>query len=184
MAMQKSSNKRDDLVAPDEALATRIFFVRGKRVMIDEELARLYNVPTRRVNEQVKRNLSRFPEDFMFQLTAGEWRNLKSQIATSSWGGRRKLPFAFTEHGILMLSSVLSSDQAVQVNIRIMRIFVKLRGALLTQKHMLTKIERLEKRVSRSDKSIETIFRYLKALLVPTTIPMRKIGFRRTAEQE
>lgn len=78
-------------MAPDEALATRIFFVRGKRVMIDEELARLYNVPTRRVNEQVKRNLSRFPEDFMFQLTAGEWRNLKSQIATSSWGGRRKL---------------------------------------------------------------------------------------------
>jgi len=117
-----------DLVTTNEVLATRIFLIRGKRVMIDEELARLYDVPTRRLNEQVRRNLSRFPEDFMFQLTAGEWKNLKSQFATSSWGGRRKVPFAFTGHGILMLSSVLSSEQAVQVNIRIMRIFVKMRG--------------------------------------------------------
>src|SRR5213075_588593 len=109
--------------------------------MFDEDLAQLYQVETRRLNEQVKRNSDRFPEDFMFQLTESEWENLKSQNATSSWGGRRKIPFAFTEHGVLMLSSVLSSDRAVQVNIQIMRIYTKLSQMLLTHKDILLKLE-------------------------------------------
>jgi len=100
------------------------------KVMLDRDLAELYGVETRRLNEQVSRNIERFPHDFMFQLNNDEWPNLKSQFATSSWGGSRKLPFAFTEHGVLMLSSVLSSKQAIQVNIQIIRIFTRVRQML------------------------------------------------------
>lgn len=174
----------DEIHISDEALTTRIHLVRGKRIMIDEDLARIYQVPTKRLNEQVRRNLVRFPEDFMFQLKPTEWENLRSQNATSSWGGRRLLPYAFTEHGILMLSSVLKSDRAVLVNIQIMRLFVKMRTTLMTQKHLLSKVERLEKRVNRSDRSIEVIFRYLKAILAPKTDSVRRIGFKRKEENE
>ncbi len=172
----------DDLRMPDEALTTRIHLIRGKRIMVDEDLARIYQVPTKRLNEQVRRNLMRFPDDFMFQLNSVEWTNLRSQNATSSWGGRRGMPYAFTEHGILMLSSVLKSDRAILVNIQIMRIFVRMRATLMTQKHMLSKIERLEKRVNRSDQSIEVIFKYLKALLTPKADTTRRIGFKRNEE--
>lgn len=106
------------ITIPEEIILTKIYFIREQKVMIDRDLAELYRVETRRLNEQVKRNLSRFPEDFMFQLSELEFTNLKSQIATSSWGGRRKLPFVFTEHGVLMLSSVLNSEQAINVNIQ------------------------------------------------------------------
>ena len=173
---------KEDTSVPDEIVATKIFLIKGKKVMLDEDLAQLYGVPTRRLNEQVKRNSGRFPEDFMFQLTPAEWKHLKSQIATSSWGGRRKMPFAFTEHGILMLSSVLKSDRAIQVNIQIMRVFVRMRGILMTQKQVLLKIEKLEKRVNRSDRDIDVIFRYLKALLTPKEMPTRRIGFKRKEE--
>jgi len=107
--------------------------------MLDIDLAELYHVETRRLNEQVKRNLNRFPKDFMFQLTEKEWANLMSQNAISSWGGRRKMPFAFTEHGVLMLSSILNSERAIQVNIQIMRIYTKLRGMLKDHKDILLK---------------------------------------------
>jgi len=101
-------------VIPDEVLMNKIFLIRGKKVMIDEDLSELYGVETKRLNEQVKRNLSRFPDDFMFQLSKEEFTNLKSQIATTSWGGRRTPPYSFTEHGVLMLSSVLNSERAIQ----------------------------------------------------------------------
>lgn len=106
-----------DIIIPQEVIINKIYSIRGQKVMLDSDLAELYGVETKRLNEQVKRNNSRFPDDFMFQLTIQEWENLKSQIATSSWGGRRKLPYAFTEHGVLMLSSVLNSDRAIAVNI-------------------------------------------------------------------
>ncbi len=168
----------------DDLVATKIFLIQGKRAMLDEDLALLYGVPTKRLNEAVKRNSKRYPNDFMFQLTHQEWRHLKSKIATSRWGGRRTMPYAFTEHGILMLSGVLASDRAIEVNIRIMRIFVKMRGFLLSQKHVLLKVERLEKRVNRSNQHIDTIFRYLKALLNPKAKPIKRIGFKRNGERD
>ena len=115
----------------EETIANKIYFIRNQKVMLDRDLAILYGIETKVLNQAVKRNMSRFPEDFMFQLTEIEFQNLKSQIVTSSWGGSRKLPSAFTEHGVLMLSSVLKSDKAIQVNIQIMRIFTKVRQMLL-----------------------------------------------------
>jgi len=123
--------------------------------MLDSDLAELYGVETKRVNEQVGRNPDRFPEDFMFQLTDEEWLNLKSQIATSSWGGRRKLPFVFTEHGILMLSSVLNSKQAIQVNIQIVRIFSRIRQFIIDSGELKLEIEEIKQKVSNQDKNIE-----------------------------
>lgn len=110
-----------------QIIRSKIYEIRGQRVMLDFDLAELYHVETRRLNEAVKRNIKRFPEDFMFQLNGDEWKNLISQIATSSWGGTRKLPYAFTEQGLAMLSGILNSDIAIQVNISIMRAFVFVR---------------------------------------------------------
>ena len=112
---------------PSERIESKIHFIRGRKVMLDKDLADLYKVTTGALNQAVKRNPERFPDEFMFQLTKDELNNLKSQFVTSSWGGVRKLPFVFTEHGVLMLSSVLKSDRAIQVNIQIMRIFTRLR---------------------------------------------------------
>jgi hypothetical protein len=167
-----------NIMLPDEVVIRKIYLIRDQKVMLDDDLAQLYRVETRRLNEQVKRNRARFPQDFMFQLTEAEWENLMSQNATSSWGGRRKLPYVFTEHGVLMLSSVLNSDRAIQVNIRIMRIYAKLREMLMTNKDILLKIEKLEKRVMKHDQDIKVVFEYLKELLNPKTEPMRRIGFR------
>lgn len=170
------------IAIPDETVISKIYLVRNHKVMIDDDLAELYQVETRRLNERVKRNIVRFPKDFMFQLTKEEWQNLKSQNATSSWGGRRKRPFAFTEHGVLMLSSVLNSDRAIQVNIQIMRIYSKLREILMTNKDILLKLEKLEKSVIRHDQDIRIVFDHLKELLNPKTAPMRKIGFKHKKE--
>jgi hypothetical protein len=148
----------------DELILNKIYQIRGQNVMIDSDLAELYDVPTKRLNEQVKRNIERFPEDFMFQLTEKEFENLKSQFATSSWGGRRKLPFAFTEHGVLMLSSALNSDRAIKVNIQIMRIYSKIRHVLLSYKDILVRVERLENTIAGHDEHILLIFEYLKQL--------------------
>jgi hypothetical protein len=112
------AKKEMQLLVADQKILNRIFVIRGQKVMIDESLSAMYGVETKRLNEQVKRNLKRFPKDFMFILTTKEFNNLKSQFATSSWGGRRKLPYVFTEQGIAMLSSVLNSDTAIEVNIR------------------------------------------------------------------
>lgn len=125
--------------------------------MLDEDLAELYGVETRRLNEQVKRNIERFPEDFMFQLNEIEFTDLKSQNATSSWGGRRKVPNAFTEHGVLMLSSVLNSKQAIRVNIQIMRIYTRIREMLLAHKDVFIRVEQVEKQMMKQDEKIELL---------------------------
>jgi hypothetical protein len=166
----------------DEVIISKIYLVRDHKVMLDGDLAELYQVETRRLNEQVKRNGARFPEDFMFQLTEKEWENLKSQNATSSWGGRRKKPYAFTEHGVLMLSSVLNSERAIQVNVQIMRIYSRLRRMIMDHKDILLKIERLEGRVTKHDEDFKEVFDYLKELLNPKTEPLRKIGFKHKKE--
>lgn len=149
---------------PDEVVMNKIFLLRGKKVMLDEDLAELYGVETRRLNEQVKRNPERFPEDFMFQLNEDEFANLKSQNATSSWGGRRKLPFAFTEHGVLMLSSVLNSERAIKVNIQIMRVYIRIREMIMLNRDILRKFEGMERKLSEHDNHIIMIFKYLKQL--------------------
>jgi hypothetical protein len=149
-------------VVPDETLVNKIYLIRGEKVMLDSDLSALYGIETRRLNEQVKRNIDRFPEDFMFQLNEIEFENLKSQIATSSWGGRRKLPFAFTEHGVLMLSSVLNSEAAIKVNIQIMRVYTKIRNMLATHHDLLRKFEQFEIRFAEHDDKIMLILEYLK----------------------
>jgi hypothetical protein len=174
----------NDLNLADELVVSKIFLIRNQKVMLDSDLAELYQVETRRLNEQVKRNLSRFPSDFMFQLTETEWTNLMSHFATSSseWGGRSKMPYAFTEHGVLMLSSVLGSERAIQVNIQIMRIYTKLRGMLLDHKDILLKLERLEHTVGDNATKFEIVFTYLKELLTPEPASSRAIGFKRSDE--
>ncbi len=172
------------MMVADEMIVTKIYLLRGQKVMLDEDLAELYQVPTGRLNEQVKRNIARFPADFMFQLTKEEFENLKSQNATSSWGGRRKLPFAFTEHGVLMLSSVLNSERAVSVNIQIMRIYTKMREMLMTNQDILLKLEQLERQTFQNSDDIQMIFAALKELLNPPQEPRPRIGFRRPGEEE
>ncbi len=150
---------------PVEAIASKIFVIRGRKVMLDRDLAQLYEVETYRLNEQVKRNKKRFPEDFMFQLTKQEAKNLISHFAISSWGGIRKLPYVFTQEGVAMLSSVLNSDRAVQVNIRIMRAFVKLRHVFSGNKQFEMKLKELEGRLSIHDKDISDIFEAIRQLV-------------------
>jgi hypothetical protein len=164
----------------EQKILNRIYVIRGQKVMIDEDLAEMYSVETRRLNEQVKRNIKRFPKDFMFALTQKEFENLKSQNATSSWGGRRKLPNAFTEQGVAMLSSILNSDTAIEVNIRIIRVFTRLREYALTHKEILLQLAKLEKEVKGNSKDIENIFMVLKELLEKESkpTPRNKIGFK------
>ena len=149
--------------------------------MLDSDLADLYGVPTKRLNEQVRRNLSRFPEDFMFRLTEQESDALRSQFATSKSGrgGRRYQPYAFTEQGVAMLSSVLNSDRAVQVNIAIMRAFVKLREILATHKDLARKLEEIEKRLGEHDKKFQVVFEAIRQLMTPPpeTAKKGRIGF-------
>ncbi len=170
-----------------EVVERKIYLIRGHKVMLSMDLAKLYGVPAMRLNEQVKRNMKRFPGDFMFQLSDKEYEILKSQIAISSWGGaRRANPYAFTEQGVAMLSSVLNSDRAIEVNIAIMRAFVRLREILLTHKDLAAKIKALElkyknhdMRFSEYDKHIMTIFEAIKKLMAPPPEkPRRIIGFK------
>jgi hypothetical protein len=158
-----------------EVIATKILIIRGKRVMLDTDLAVLYGVKTGRLNEQVTRNIKRFPEDFMFQLTKEEALNLKSHFATSSWGGVRKLPRVFTQEGVAMLSSVLNSERAIMVNIQIMRAFAQLRRMLLTNRDLKRKIEEMERKY---DKQFAIVFQAIKQLLEPLPEQKRRtIGF-------
>jgi len=156
----------------------RILHIRGHKVMLDADLAELYGVPTKRLNEAVRRNAARFPEDFMFRLTAEEAENLRSQIATSSlWGGRRYLPVAFTEQGVAMLSSVLNSEQAIQVNVTIMRAFVRIREILSSHKDLARKLVALEQNHATHDAQIKAIFDAIRALMEPPKKARRRIGF-------
>jgi hypothetical protein len=169
-------------------LESAIHLIRGQRVMLDADLAMIYGVTTRRLNEQLKRNRLRFPPDFAFQLTVQEFRNLKSQIATSSLrsqfvtssshGGKRKLPWVFTEHGALMLASVLNSAIAVQASVRVVRAFVKLREMVAANAQLAAKLQELERRLDSHDEGIANLFATLKQLLEPSEAPKRReIGF-------
>jgi len=147
-----------DQMAIEKSIESFILTIRGQQVILDRDLASLYKVETGRINEQVKRNIKRFPADFMFQLNDDEFQNLKSQFAISNWGGVRKLPYAFTEQGIAMLSSVLRSDVAIEVNIRIMRAFVSMRHLIAGNAQVFKRLEDIEYHQKESDKRIEEIF--------------------------
>ena len=168
-------------IIPDEVVVNKIYFLRNQKVMLDRDLAELYSVETKRLNEQVKRNLSRFPEDFMFQLSEIEFQNLKSQFATSSWGGIRKLPYVFTEHGVLMLSSILNSEKAIQTNIQIMRIFTKIRQMLVDTTELRLDVETIKKKIENQGKNIELVFQYLDELIEKkeTKKERAKIGYKK-----
>lgn len=158
-----------------EVIEKKILLIRGHKVMLDFHLAKLYGVSTKRLNEQVRRNPGRFPADFMFQLTTDEFKVLRSQFATSSRGGRRYLPYAFTEQGVAMLSSVLNSERAILVNVEIIRAFVKLREILATHKDLARKLEELEKKY---DEQFAVVFQAIRELMTPPEPPpKRRIGF-------
>ena len=166
----------EDQIIPLERIEKRIFLIRGQKVMLDQDLADLYEVPTRRLNEQVRRNPKRFPSDFCFHLTFQEVAILRSQFATSSsrWGGRRYLPLAFTEPGVAMLSSVLNSDRAILVNVEIIRAFIRLRQILSSNKDLARKLEELEKKY---DSQFRVVFDAIRQLMAPPPAKSRKIGF-------
>jgi hypothetical protein len=165
-------------IIPQEIIEQKIYLIRGHKVMLSTTLAELYDVEVRALVQAVKRNIERFPEDFMFQLTQREFQNLKSQIVISSWGGaRRANPYAFTEQGIAMLSSVLKSKRAIQVNIAIMRAFVRLRGILSAHKEHSYKLDQLERKIEKHDAEIRSIFQAIRQLMSPPDKPKRRIGF-------
>jgi len=168
-------------LVPIELIASKIYLIRGIKVMLDRDLAELYGVETKRLKEQVRRNIERFPQDFMFELTKQELKNLRSQFATSSWGGARYIPMAFSEHGVLMLSSVLKSERAVQVNIQIMRTFTKLREALLDNKDLRKELEELKQ---LTEERFKVVFETLDQLLTVESKPKKKIGFTAKEKQK
>jgi hypothetical protein len=168
-------------ILKEENIAARIILVRGERVMLDSDLAQIYNVETKMLNRAVKRNLKRFPDDFMFQLSDEEWKNLKFQNGTSSWGGRRTLPYAFTEHGAIMLATVLNSQRAIDASIFVVRGFMKLREFVLMSKEITGKLEEFEKKTDRRfadhDKMFQVVFDTLKKVLFQEEKPKKPIGF-------
>jgi len=177
--------KKSEVLLLDEVVIRKIYMIRGQKVMLDRDLSELYGVETRNLNKAVKRNIKRFPKDFMFQLTKAESENLMFQFGTSRWGGIRKLPFAFTEQGVAMLSSVLNSERAIEVNILIIRIFARMRELIMTNKDILLKLELLEKNLVKNElktkhleEEIHLIFEYLKKLLDPEKPPRKKIGYK------
>jgi hypothetical protein len=177
---------KDSSLVNDDIILSKIYTIRGRKVVLDSDLALLYNVTTGNLNKAVKRNAERFPEDFMFQLTKVEFDNLMFQIGISSsgWGGARKLPYAFTEQGVAMLSGVLQSKVAIEVHIRIIRIFTKLREMLLAHKDILLKLEELERKTSANSKDVQIIFDALRQLVHGSTVPRKRIGFRRSNETD
>jgi hypothetical protein len=153
------------LAIPDEVVLTKIYLIRGQKVMIDKDLAELYGVGTKRLKEQVRRNIERFPEDFMFELASEEFLELKDQLGQSGRGEHSKyLPFAFTEHGVLMLSSVLNSERAIKVNIQIMRVYVRIREMVMLNKDILQRLDNIDKKLNEHDSHIMLIFEYIKQL--------------------
>ena len=174
-------------LVPVEAIERRIFSIRGEKVILDADLAKLYGVTTRRLNEQVRRNRERFPPDFAFLLNAEEFANLKSHFATSSssWGGRRKLPYAFTEHGTIMAANVLNSPVAVRAGIQVVRAFVRLREILASHKELVGKLDDLERKYAKHDAQIKRVFEIIKKLVVqPRELPRRPLGFIARAKDE
>lgn len=169
-------------LVPGERIVSAILSIRGEKILLDATLAELYGVETRVLVQAVKRNFDRFPDDFMFQLSAQEFAHLRSQIVISSgWGGRRTEPYAFTEQGVAMLSSVLKSARAVQVNVEIMRAFVRLRRASDQHNELILRLDALEERY---DKHFGQVFEAIRALISEKAKPKRRIGFGKDAKHE
>ena len=183
----KGPGRMHDSIVPVEVVETRIYHIRGQKVMLDTHLAEMYGVETFNLNKAVKRNLERFPEDFMFRLTREESASLTFQIGmskTAGRGGRRTLPYAFTEQGVAMLSSVLNSKRAVQVNIVIMRAFVKLRVLLSSHTEILRQLDQLERKYERHDVQIKAVFHAIRRLVTAPTKSKRRIGFSPAAASQ
>ncbi len=166
-------------------MMNKIYLIREQKVMLDRDLAELYGVLTGNLNKAVKRNIKRFPEDFMFQLTKEEFDNLIFQSGTSSWGGTRNLPYAFTEQGVAMLSGILNSERAINVNIQIMRIFTRVRQLLTDNLSVKLEIEEIKKKLENQDKNIELVFSYLDELIEKQENPQprKQIGYKRQNEE-
>jgi phage regulator Rha-like protein len=178
--MKKPNNIK---IISDESVMNKIYMIRGKKVMLDRDLAELYGVKSIRLREQVKRNIARFPSNFMFQLSENEVVSMVSQNAIPSLkqlGGH--LPYAFTEHGVLMLANVLRSEKAMNISIYIIEVFVKTREVLFMQKDIILQLEKMEKKLTSHDEDIAHIFQYLKKLLSPEQPKRQRIGFRRKEE--
>jgi hypothetical protein len=176
-----AKNPNSQALVPVERIERSIHVIRGQRVMLDDDLARLYGIPVKVLNQAVARNRGRFPDDFAFLISLQEFRNLKSQIVTSSsgHGGRRKMPWAFTEHGVAMLASVLRSPMAVKVNIEIVRAFVRLRRLLSTPGELVEQLRRLADTVQLHDSRIAEIARVLQHMIEPPNPqPQRRFGFQ------
>lgn len=173
-------------VITDELVITKIYFIREQKVMLDFDLARLYGTESKRLKEAVRRNTERFPEDFMFVLTEQEWTFLRTQIASLNSRGKhpKYMPYAFTEQGVAMLSSVLNSPTAISVNIQVIRVFTRMRALLLTHKDILLQLEKIEKKPGNHDEQIALVFSYLKKLLNPPQPVRTRIGFRRKDEKD
>jgi hypothetical protein len=179
--------KKRSLLLADEVIMNKIYLLRGQKVMIDRDLAELYGVETKVLKQAVKRNMSRFPKDFMFEMRKTEFANWRSQFVTSNDGdkmGLRYSPFCFSEQGVTMLACILNSERAITINIQIIRIFTKLREMIITHKDILLKLEQLENTVKGHDENIRMIFEALKQLLSQPKIPRRRIGFRRSGEED
>jgi ORF6N domain len=170
----------DEPLIPDEIIINKIHLIRGCKVMLDKDLAELYQVTTGNLNKAVERNSKRFPEDFLFQLNQKEFRALIFQNGRSRWGGTRKLPYAFTIDGVSMLSGILTSDLAISMNIRIMRIFSRVQHFLLDHTELRLEIEKIKNHLNNQDKNIELVFRYLDELLEKKydPAPRKQIGFK------
>ena len=182
--MVKENN--ENVMLPDEIIMNKIYLIRDNKVMLDRDLAKLYGVETKVLKQQVKRNIDRFPNDFMFELTKEEFISLRSQFVTSSWGGIRYLPMAFTEQGVAMLSSVLRGKQAIKVNIQIMRIFTKIRKILTDNISLKLDVEEIKIRLSNHDKNIELVFNYLDELIEKheNPPPRKQIGYKITGKEK
>ena len=180
MARKLKSKSLRQAVVTAGLIDRRIYQIRDRRVMLDSDLADLYRVPTKAFNQAVQRNLDRFPEDFMFQLTQEESENLRSQSVTSRWGGRRYLPLAFTEHGVAMLSSVLRSKRAVQMNILIVRAFIRMRDMLASHKALATRIQKLEAAQQRHTSVINILAEEIEEMKRLPEPAKRRIGFKAT----
>lgn len=177
---------RKTALVPLERITNSILIVRGQRVLLDSELAALYGVETKRFNEQVKRNLARFPPDFMFQITATEGGVLRSQIATSKIGrgGRRYAPYAFTEHGAIMAATILNTPRAVEMSVYIVRAFLQLRSMLASNKELARRLEELERKFATHDRAIISIVRAIRRLMNPPEPKRRGIGFMADFEEK
>ena len=170
----------NEILIPDDIISSKIYLIRNQKVMLDKDLSELYAVETKQLKRQVRRNLERFPEDFMFELSQQEFDNLRSQFGTSSWGGSRYIPMAFTEQGVAMLSSVLNSPTAIKVNIQIIRVFTKIREMLTDTLSMKLELEEIKKKLSNHTQNIELVFNYLDELIdkKEKTEPRKKIGYK------